>query len=301
MAAAHLNRINSVIDFIEQHLENDLSLKRLASEANYSPFHFHRVFTTLTGETPFEFVRRKRVEKIAWAMLKEKDVSIQALAFRYGFDSATSFSKTFKKHYGISASQLKKQSDSQFNKIVRKNSKNGKEKVSVEKYFSSTKRVEDWMQDRGHPKRVFLDEQQFGYVRSKGSFDLSDDAFERLRNMTQTLGEPTANTGRWALVIHDNPAITEETKVGLSACVRWEPHFKLNELMGLLTIKKGYFLVGTFDLKDEDFKMAWGAMSLWLTNNNYTFREGHYFEVFHTDSVFTPGALHRVDICIPVE
>lgn len=301
MAPANVNRINSVIDFIEQNLENDLSLKVLASRANYSPFHFHRIFTTLTEETPLEFVRRKRIEKIAWVMMKEKSVPIKELAYHYGFDNAVSFSKTFKKYYGVSASQLKRQSTSRFNKIVRENSKNGKEKVSVERYFSNLEHVEKWMKDRGFPNRVFLKNQKFCYVRGQGSFEMVDDSFEKLKQWTSSMNTKVNGDRRWALVIHDNPAITETSRVSHSACLIWEPHFQLTDEIGTLTIPSGYFLVGTFDLKDEEFKTAWGAMSLWLTNNNYTFREGHYFEVFHTDSVFAKEATHKVDICIPVE
>ena len=49
--AHHLRRVNAVIDYIEAHLDEDLSLENLAAVAHFSPFHFHRIFTGYVGET----------------------------------------------------------------------------------------------------------------------------------------------------------------------------------------------------------------------------------------------------------
>ena len=47
----YIERVNAVIDYIEHHLADDLSLSTLADVAHFSPYHFHRVFSTLVGET----------------------------------------------------------------------------------------------------------------------------------------------------------------------------------------------------------------------------------------------------------
>ncbi|MEL6562503.1 MAG: AraC family transcriptional regulator, partial [Bacteroidota bacterium] len=52
----YVKRINSVLDFIEKNLEADLSLEALSKVAIYSPFHFHRVFTTIVGENLNQYV-----------------------------------------------------------------------------------------------------------------------------------------------------------------------------------------------------------------------------------------------------
>src|SRR5437868_886110 len=61
----HLPRMEQVLDHIETHLADDLSLERLADRAAISPFHFHRLFLAWTGETLKEFVRRRRLESAA--------------------------------------------------------------------------------------------------------------------------------------------------------------------------------------------------------------------------------------------
>ena len=94
-------RINLVINYIREHLDGDLSLDTLARVAYFSPFHFHRLFKSLTGETVNDCVVRLRLER-AVALLKASptlpllDASVEA-----GFNSASNFSRSFKQRYGI--------------------------------------------------------------------------------------------------------------------------------------------------------------------------------------------------------
>ena len=299
---SNLVRINQALYFIEQNLDKDLSLNVLARITCYSPFHFHRIFTAICGETPHEFVIRKRIEKIGWIMLKQKHIPIKEFAYQYGFQNASSFSRAFKKYYGMSATEFRKQSTSVFNKVVRKhNSKIGKESVSVEKYFYNTEKVKEWMSGRTEVRTQFLDQQHLVYIRSQGSFDLADLAFERLRDWARAKGLLSQNDKRkWSLVIHDNPAITEVSKMSHSACLKVDEDLDFGEEMGVMRIPAGLFLVGTFEIPDEEFEMAWGGVGLCLVERGYRLRDGHLFEIFHTDSVFQKGARHPVDICMPI-
>ena len=66
-------RVNRVIDYVREHLADELSLAQLARVAAFSPFHFHRVFTAITGETLFAFIQRVRAQRdcrprAAWAL-----------------------------------------------------------------------------------------------------------------------------------------------------------------------------------------------------------------------------------------
>ena len=65
----YISRINRVIDFIENHLDGDLSLVRLANVAHFSPFYFHCIFKAVVGETLNQFIQRIRVEKAAVQLL----------------------------------------------------------------------------------------------------------------------------------------------------------------------------------------------------------------------------------------
>ena len=69
-------RVNRVIDHIRGNLAEELSLSTLARAASISPFHFHRVFRAITGETLFGFIHRLRIEKAAGALLSHPDQSV---------------------------------------------------------------------------------------------------------------------------------------------------------------------------------------------------------------------------------
>ena len=64
-------RVNRVIDHIREHLAEELSVAGLARVAGFSPFHFHRVFKALTGETLFGFVQRRRLAPLARILLDD--------------------------------------------------------------------------------------------------------------------------------------------------------------------------------------------------------------------------------------
>jgi AraC family transcriptional regulator len=98
-------RINRVIDHVQAHLGDNLTLERLARVAAFSPFHFHRVFAAVTGETLSDFVRRVRLERAAGALALLPDASVLEIALRYGFSSAATFARAFKSHFGMSATQ----------------------------------------------------------------------------------------------------------------------------------------------------------------------------------------------------
>ncbi len=59
------SRINNVIDYIESNLKSEMTLDKLADVANFSSFHFHRIFKTIIGETLNQFIQRIRIEKAA--------------------------------------------------------------------------------------------------------------------------------------------------------------------------------------------------------------------------------------------
>lgn len=105
----YIYRINKVIDYIEKHIDQSLTLSELAGVACFSTFHFHRIFTTLTGETPIAFTQRLRIEKAAYMLCNSEELSITEIAFKCGFSSLSLFSRSFKKTFGVSSSKFRKE------------------------------------------------------------------------------------------------------------------------------------------------------------------------------------------------
>ena len=94
-------RIDKVTEYIHQNIDQPLSLHKMAGIACFSPFHFHRVFTFLTGETPTEYIKRTRIEKAA--------LSATEIAGRCGFSSLSLLSRNFKQHFNITIREFRSQ------------------------------------------------------------------------------------------------------------------------------------------------------------------------------------------------
>ena len=99
----YVARINRVMDYIESHLAEELSLDVLAKIACFSSFHFHRIFAAMTGETLNHFVRRLRIEKAASQLLANPGKSVTEVALDCGFSGSSVFARVFKESFGMSA------------------------------------------------------------------------------------------------------------------------------------------------------------------------------------------------------
>ena len=85
MSTDYQRRIDRVIDHIGAHLADPLDLAALAGVAHFSPWHFHRIFHALTGETLAEHVRRARLEAAAGRLLRRPRESALSIALEVGF------------------------------------------------------------------------------------------------------------------------------------------------------------------------------------------------------------------------
>ena len=102
----YLQRVNAAIDYIVGNLDQSLDLDTLAGVAYFSPFHFHRVFKSVTGETLNAFVKRLRLERALQTLAHGREKSLTAIALSCGFQSVSDFSRSFKKRYGVPPSQF---------------------------------------------------------------------------------------------------------------------------------------------------------------------------------------------------
>jgi len=99
-------RLQRVADHLTAHLDEPLSLDRLAAIAAMSPFHFHRLWTAMLGETVASSVRRLRLERAAH-QLRASSESITAIALTAGFASTQAFSRSFRLAAGTSPSRYR--------------------------------------------------------------------------------------------------------------------------------------------------------------------------------------------------
>jgi AraC family transcriptional regulator len=100
-------RMNAAVDYIEENLAEKIDFNEVAKRAFCSIYHFHRMFFALSGMTPAEYSRRRRLTLAATDLLSNTSRVID-IATKYGYDSPSAFSKAFRNIYGFTPVALRK-------------------------------------------------------------------------------------------------------------------------------------------------------------------------------------------------
>lgn len=103
-----MDKMKEVIEYIENHLEEQIEYDTLSNIVGYSTFYFHRIFTMLFNLTIGEYIRYRRLS-LAALLIKEEDLSIMEIAYRYQYQTPEGFTKAFKQFHDCSPLQMKKQ------------------------------------------------------------------------------------------------------------------------------------------------------------------------------------------------
>ncbi|HHT68086.1 MAG TPA: AraC family transcriptional regulator [Firmicutes bacterium] len=98
-----LNELNQVVEYIEDHLTDDLSLDVIAEFAGVSDYHFRKVFFYLSGLTLSEYVKNRRLSEATLDLLNGEKVT--DVAFKYGYQSLDGFTRAYKKWSGYLPSE----------------------------------------------------------------------------------------------------------------------------------------------------------------------------------------------------
>src|SRR5258708_3425874 len=97
----HYSRLQNAVNFIEENLDNPISLIEVSKAAFSSLSYFHRVFYFMTGLTVKEYIRKRRLSRAAY-QLHCTSLSITDIALNAGYETLESFTRSFKKHFDIS-------------------------------------------------------------------------------------------------------------------------------------------------------------------------------------------------------
>jgi len=99
-------QIDKALVFIEENLRNPLSLEEIADVANYSPWHFHRLFNASTGITVGEYIRKRRLSEASRELI-HTDRPIKQIAADYQFESQAAFTRSFKAFCGCTPGKMR--------------------------------------------------------------------------------------------------------------------------------------------------------------------------------------------------
>ncbi len=102
----NFGKISEAIKYIDAHLNDTLSVRVIAEQFAFSPYYFHRLFTSIVGKSMIAYIRDRRIA-YACKMLNETDRKVLDIALDLGFDSAQGFSRTFRSITGMSPTEYR--------------------------------------------------------------------------------------------------------------------------------------------------------------------------------------------------
>ncbi|NKE44507.1 helix-turn-helix domain-containing protein [Roseomonas frigidaquae] len=161
-------------------------LDELAAAAAFSPFHFHRIYREITGETPAETVARERLSRAA-ALLARESLPIATVARRCGYGSAAAFTRAFRAAYGVPPAAYRDSGG-----IGQRLALPRPEETEM---FDITIRTEP-------PLRL-------ASVAHRGAYTGIGTAFDRLKAWARARGLEGPET-RWIALYHDDPSSVAE-------------------------------------------------------------------------------------------
>lgn len=105
----YIKNLQGVLDYIEAHITEELSLNQIAQVSCYSPFHFHRLFHGIVGTSVMDYVRKRRLQRAGDELLGNTQ-RIVDVAMKYNFSSSEHFCRLFKKYTGMSPGEYRSNS-----------------------------------------------------------------------------------------------------------------------------------------------------------------------------------------------
>lgn len=308
--AEYVSRINRVLDYIERHLDQPLTVEGLAKVAFFSPFHFHRVFKALTGESLYQFILRLRLEKAATQLVQLPHKSVTEVALDCGFGSSASFARAFRAGFAMSASEWR-EGGSKNCKTLRKE---GKEPGGEAGYGAFTAGAGSAGANEGstpmpikEPQSVRVEDlppMTVAYVRHTGPYAGDAELFGRLFGQLCKWAGPRGLLGpqaRYLIVYHDNPEITEEEKLRISVCVTVPPDTRAEGEVGILEIPGGRNVLAHFELDPTEYAGAWAYVyGKWLPESGYQPDDRPCYELCLNDASEHPQGKHVVEIVAPI-
>lgn len=185
----YIQSVCRVVLYIEQNYNDDLTLDELSKVASFSKFHFHRIFKSIVGESIGEYIRRVRLQSTTKQLITKQKIT--DIAMNSGYETNASFSKAFKKHFGLTPKEFAKNA-----KLKRGN-------IMLE------------------PKIVELEDIEILYVRKTGEYaKCSIEAWETLINFVGKeyfIKDEIMMFG----IGHDNPRVTDIDRLRYDACLSW--------------------------------------------------------------------------------
>ncbi|TWT38356.1 AraC family transcriptional regulator [Blastopirellula retiformator] len=277
----YAEKILRVQILIQNHLDEDLSLETLADAAGYSPYHFHRVFRGIVGESADDYVRRLRMERAAQS-LRYRRRSVLEVALDAGYGSHEAFTRAFVRTFGVTPSDYQSLEHPP---------------AAIKEHIMSTVSYETTdVQIKTQPSR------RMAYIRVVGKYDFEtlNPAFGKVLQFAGQNGlinEKTECMG----VYHDDPLVTDGGKQRSDVGFTVDENFQPTGEIQVQTIPSGRCAVlrhkGHYDSLHGAYNWLF---SVWLPDSGYEPGNIAAYEIYVNDASQLPPEEWLTDICIPL-
>lgn len=300
------SRINRVLDYIENNISNELKLDKLASVASFSPYHFHRIFSAIVGETLNSFIKRVRIEKAASTLISNPKYMVTQVALKYGFSSPANFSRAFRDHYGMNATEYRNGGYLEFSKNRKKESNRGKENYLTGIYINNGLLNMKARLDMDVEVKD-MQEMDIVYVRHIGPYKGDSELFKMLSEKLFKWAGPRNLLNfpetKYLIIYHDDPNITDDAKLRTSVCITVPEETEVDRDIGKMKIPSGKYAIAHFNIDVSEYQDAWNSVyGKWMPESGYQPDDGPCYELYPEDcSNKSPDDKCRVDIYVPVK
>jgi AraC family transcriptional regulator len=291
----YCRRIEKVYLYVESHFREDLTLDDLADAACFSKYHFHRIFTALTGETPADYLLRLRLEKAANQLDRNSGQTISDIAFDCGFSSLAFFSRVFKKQFGRSPSAFMKDS-----KNRQTSGKKGQHSERFQSYVADIN-----SQQKDHSMRATIEQLPAKHIAAvtnyEGYNNTISKAFHKLLTWAGARGLLNDTTEYMGIGM-DNPRITQPEKCRYKTCITIPGGFTADDGIETLDLPAGSYAVLYFEGKADEYSGAYSYLyGTFLPENGLVPGDSYGYEQYLRQPDPVPDPTYYCKICIPVK
>ncbi len=292
-ARDYQERILRVLVFIQSHLDDAVSLDDLAALSHFSPFHFHRVFRGMVGESVMEHVRRLRLERSA-LRLKTSDEQVVHLAFEAGYETHEAFTRAFHAMFGMSPSDYRRQ-----------NRPPAPAAAPSNVHYTPDHPLNQFQPVRPGDSAMDVrletfSPQHIAFVRHVGPYEQVGQTWSKLMSWAGPRGLLGPQTRPFGLS-YDDPAVTPPDKVRYDACINVGPAARAEGEVGVRDLPGGEYAVavhrGSYDRLNETYAMLYGQ---WLPASGRRPADPPSIERYLNDPRMTPPEQLLTEVCIPL-
>jgi AraC family transcriptional regulator len=276
------SRMHRVLAYIDQHLEQPISLNTVADVAHFSPFHFHRLFSAWMGETFGDYLRRRRVEVAAMRLAAQPRTRILNIALSVGFGSAEAFTHAFKIWFGCSPTAWREQQYSLRNANSNSGQVNSKRSQALQAPFAEHE-ISQKPNKENIMKVTLVDRQPatIAYLRHLGPYGKPIARFWQETYVPwAVMNKLGADHARYG-ISHDDPSITAPEQCRYDACAEVPSDFMATGGALKTTIPGGKYAVLKFKGTVGQVGEAWSALLRdWLPSSGLQLDARPCFEYY---------------------